>query len=313
MVANRPISPKSSVISAERQKHLRGGIARRSEKNRGLNRSIRLYVSGDIQFRLGCDFLKSPESKKLLPANLVLFVGGGATYYFFPDFRWLRDRGLSMLAKELEKAGICGDTKRDALSQMGMAIDKAAQEQPFSEFPAARDFWKEPVRKERAEPVRPHRHLPCPEWLSKTVWAAIVKRENRACICCLAPLSVESGASAHHLLPRSEGGESTEDNLVLICHACHDKLEQAQESGLFATNHPPRRSQLVGIHQRVGRAIPPVTTHVFGMKEKRAGAERVLRDYPPHRLAVLCGLGKRDGRWMHVDWDYVSDALAVRK
>ena len=44
-------------------------------------------------------------------------------------------------------------------------------------------------------------------------------------------------------------------------------------------------------------------------ESKRAHAERILRDYPSDHIKVLLAMARREGRWGHVDWQYVKDHL----
>ena len=37
----------------------------------------------------------------------------------------------------------------------------------------------------------------------------------------------------HHLIPRVLGGPDTQDNLITLCHLCHDKMHRLQEKGLL--------------------------------------------------------------------------------
>ena len=36
------------------------------------------------------------------------------------------------------------------------------------------------------------------------------------------------GEEIHHIIPKSEGGNDTLNNLVLLCHSCHDKIHNHQ-------------------------------------------------------------------------------------
>jgi len=47
------------------------------------------------------------------------------------------------------------------------------------------------------------------------------KTKNSMCFCCGTRLRL----SDHHLKPRSEGGTDHPDNLVTVCHDCHDEIE----------------------------------------------------------------------------------------
>lgn len=42
------------------------------------------------------------------------------------------------------------------------------------------------------------------------------------CVKCNAKPSDQSSVHAHHIVPESEGGKDTEDNLAVLCRWCHD-------------------------------------------------------------------------------------------
>ena len=59
---------------------------------------------------------------------------------------------------------------------------------------------------------------------------AIFKRDRSSCKSCFKTrrklLIEDSFLTVHHILPREEGGQNEVDNLVTLCNACHDKIEE---------------------------------------------------------------------------------------
>lgn len=49
--------------------------------------------------------------------------------------------------------------------------------------------------------------------------------------CCLCPDHVALTVHKHHILPISEGGPDTEENLVVVCPNCHDAIHLARDAG----------------------------------------------------------------------------------
>ena len=47
---------------------------------------------------------------------------------------------------------------------------------------------------------------------------------NYCCQACRKRFSADC-LSLHHIVPREEGGADEGDNLILLCHSCHDKVE----------------------------------------------------------------------------------------
>jgi len=52
-------------------------------------------------------------------------------------------------------------------------------------------------------------------------------RRDRYCRACGSRI----GLSAHHINPRANGGSDDQRNLITLCHACHDKVEEMGEYG----------------------------------------------------------------------------------
>lgn len=53
-------------------------------------------------------------------------------------------------------------------------------------------------------------------------WQQIIDSKQGACRVCTAPPPNEM----HHLIPRSQGGNDTEANIVPLCGVCHDLIER---------------------------------------------------------------------------------------
>ena len=49
--------------------------------------------------------------------------------------------------------------------------------------------------------------------------------------CCLCPQRTQLTVEKHHILPVSEGGPNTEDNLIVVCGNCHDAIHLARDAG----------------------------------------------------------------------------------
>lgn len=150
-----------------------------------------------------------------------------------------------------------------------------------------------------------------PAWLHPATWKAIWEREDGSCLCCCRDLNRETGASAHHLRPRSMGGSKDIQNLVLLCEACHDRLEQAQEAMLAVRQMPPSVSQLSGIfvplyatQNKRGKGLMEILP-----QRKRDHALRILGHC--RNAKVLCLMALREHRWPHVDWKYVARGLGI--
>lgn len=55
----------------------------------------------------------------------------------------------------------------------------------------------------------------------------VAKRDGYRCQRCLLHLR-KPKRSVHHIVPRDEGGGDHIDNLILLCHPCHDAVEIAE-------------------------------------------------------------------------------------
>ena len=69
--------------------------------------------------------------------------------------------------------------------------------------------------------------------LSKIVireqWRALRKsvlvRDKYTCYRCFKQNKSGQGLSVHHIIPRDVGGQDEADNLITLCHPCHDFVE----------------------------------------------------------------------------------------
>lgn len=78
------------------------------------------------------------------------------------------------------------------------------------------------------------------------VRAVVIKRDGNRCVRCEARPGVKA-LTVHHIVPRSEGGDDRQANLVSLCAACHDWVEC----------HEPRlrnRAEIIGaVDEEPGR------------------------------------------------------------
>lgn len=65
--------------------------------------------------------------------------------------------------------------------------------------------------------------VPREEW--RELRAAVLERDNFTCIRCEKKSKNGRGLTAHHVLPRAQGGPNILSNLVTLCLACHDYVE----------------------------------------------------------------------------------------
>ncbi len=72
---------------------------------------------------------------------------------------------------------------------------------------------------------------------TKQEWAAIAKAKQGPCRVCVRPGSNGSywrKIELHHLVPRSWGGDDTEDNIVPLCLYCHARVTAYEPDGVLA-------------------------------------------------------------------------------
>jgi len=63
------------------------------------------------------------------------------------------------------------------------------------------------------------------EW--RKVRAAVLDRDNFTCQRCGKRSGNGKALTAHHIMPRSEGGANDLYNLIALCNRCHDVVELA--------------------------------------------------------------------------------------
>lgn len=101
--------------------------------------------------------------------------------------------GLTSLAARLDNGGVLG-----------------------GRFAMIKKNWKGKVYKKN------HSHYP-ENWEETRL--RVFKRDRYTCIRCLKHNGRGTGLTAHHLIPRSEGGGDNDENLVTLCSNCHDFVE----------------------------------------------------------------------------------------
>ena len=47
-------------------------------------------------------------------------------------------------------------------------------------------------------------------------------QRNPLCVDCLEQGRVTPGKLVHHIIPKADGGSDAEDNLMALCHSCHN-------------------------------------------------------------------------------------------
>lgn len=58
---------------------------------------------------------------------------------------------------------------------------------------------------------------------------AILQRDNWKCRSC----GMRSGVCCHHIVFRSQGGEDTPENILVLCSACHDGIHKDVKYGQY--------------------------------------------------------------------------------
>ncbi len=156
-----------------------------------------------------------------------------------------------------------------------------------------------------------------PSWVSENMWPALWRRDEGRCLACFVPLDDACPPSVHHLVPRAKGGTTTYHNLVLLCHRCHDRVEQAQEAMLAAWNMPPTRNRLMGIFVKALEAIAPFEDYVISPNRSAWHAERLIelgKRHGKHRVLNLIKVHRQEvhrqrTHWAHVDWLYLVERM----
>lgn len=263
---------------------------------------LSVCVGHGFSLSISVDSRTDPNTKKSVPANIVVQDGNRRLYC---ASRWST---LCVVEELLNvRLGRNSYRKQKAFADAAATIREAWRGQPYKHFPVD--------AVEPAPAITSHKEhgasgdIRRPRWCPGPLWKKLVKRDRESCVACGIFLMVEIQPTAHHLLPRSEGGKTELGNLVLLCRPCHDRLEAAQEASLMATQRPPRRAQLEGVFRRIGVIVPPRIRRIEPALQ-RLHAERILRETEPSHIPVLLLLARREGRWSHVDWDHIEQALA---
>lgn len=149
--------------------------------------------------------------------------------------------------------------------------------------------------------------------LPREIWIKLWKREEGKCLCCGKPLNVGRKPSPHHLLPRYLGGKDTADNLVLVCIACHDMIEMAQEANVLGLNKPLQRNQLTGIFADQNNENNEEASQMITPIIQKNHANRLINSVPANRLSILHQTARRLNLWQHVDWAAVERFLKSEK
>ena len=92
-----------------------------------------------------------------------------------------------------------------------------------------------PLASRKAEPKPPPRYID-PEVFK------VFHSQARTCMTC-----GYWRASAHHLIPRSAGGDDVLENLLPLCHADHMALHDGNSYHAYGTTHTPE-----GVRNRIG-------------------------------------------------------------
>lgn len=71
--------------------------------------------------------------------------------------------------------------------------------------------------------------------------AKVLNRDNYTCQCCK---TRKGNLHVHHIVYRSNGGSDEEDNLIVLCKSCHDKLHKGKLKDFEAKLKGKRKGQL---------------------------------------------------------------------
>ena len=63
----------------------------------------------------------------------------------------------------------------------------------------------------------------------RTLCKAILQRDGYRCRSC----GMRSGLNCHHVVFRSQGGEDTTENILVLCSACHDGIHKDVKYGQY--------------------------------------------------------------------------------
>ena len=106
-------------------------------------------------------------------------------------------------------------------------IIKAQIQKSEGEVPPEKSGWErenpQNGTKDTGENHRAERANPDSRKWSKLRKKAL-RRDNHECHVCKSSPGQGGSLHVHHIEPRSEGGEDSLDNLITLCHGCHEKL-----------------------------------------------------------------------------------------
>ncbi len=106
-------------------------------------------------------------------------------------------------------------------------IIKAQIQKSKGEVPPEKSGWErenpQNSAKDTGENHRMERANPDSKKWSKLRKKAL-RRDNHECHVCKSSSGQGGSLHVHHIEPRSEGGEDLLDNLITLCHGCHEKL-----------------------------------------------------------------------------------------
>lgn len=62
------------------------------------------------------------------------------------------------------------------------------------------------------------------QYANKKIYTKVRELDNNRCVNC----GSFNGVQTHHIILRSQGGLTTEDNLICLCVTCHNKVHSAK-------------------------------------------------------------------------------------
>ena len=83
--------------------------------------------------------------------------------------------------------------------------------------------------------------------MDNTLRLSIIERDGNVCSVCSGSKTLE----VHHIIPRSEGGSDSRENLITLCKKCHDEVELAEyRTAALIRNHTPEWKQDAAIPRK---------------------------------------------------------------
>lgn len=160
--------------------------------------------------------------------------------------------GHAIIKKEIAKVALLDILKVQPSSQTGFAGFWVTKDLPKT------IFQKAPTKKQRMH---------------------VLKRDNYRCkICGRSPSSyTDITLHVHHICPWAEGGVTDVDNLITICHTCHDGLDPhyeinifrvLSESGSFVDTESSRKIHIEGVKRYRKESFKRARKQVYCAKEK---------------------------------------------